>query len=223
MEPGGSLQHSQKPTICPYPEPFQSSSSNFLKLRLNIILPFTPTHSKWSLSLRFPHHNPICHMPHSWSNSSWFHHKSCRSSLCCPPLPCYLVPIKLNEVDSSWNVMAHGDAREGKWRRNWRMEWVASTLHTTSENGASSITTADAHTSAASSRLNWRPRRFKWNSPFRRKKKSGFCACAITFQTQSTTLPVWNINQCVNGNLAFLRLMAITKKQVQSTTVLLKM
>ena len=53
--------------------------------------------------------------------------------------------------------MAHGDAREGKWRGNWRMEWVASTLHTTSEHGVSSITTADAHTSAASSRLNWCP------------------------------------------------------------------
>ena len=26
------------------------------------------------------------------------------------------------------NVVAHGDAREGKWRGNWRMEWVASTL-----------------------------------------------------------------------------------------------
>jgi len=82
--------------------------------------------------------------------------------------------------------MAHGDAREGKWKANWRMEWVASTLHTTSERGASSITTADSHTSAASSRLNWRPRRFKWTRPFRRKTKSGFCPCAITFQTQST-------------------------------------
>ena len=37
------------------------------------------------------------------------------------------------------------------------MQWVASTLHTTSERGVSSITTADAHTSAASSRLNLRP------------------------------------------------------------------
>jgi len=78
--------------------------------------------------------------------------------------------------------MEHGDAREGKWKVNWRMEWVASTLHTTSEHGVSSITTADAHTSAASSRLNWRPRRFKWTRTFRRKTKSGFCACAITFQ-----------------------------------------
>jgi len=60
-----------------------------------------------------------------------------------------------NCVESSWNVVAHGDAREGKWRGNWRMKWVASTLHSTSEHGVSSITTADAHTSAASSRLNW--------------------------------------------------------------------
>jgi len=37
---------------------------------------------------------------------------------------------------------------------NRRMEWVASALHTTSEHGVSSITTADAHTATASSRLN---------------------------------------------------------------------
>ena len=89
-------------------------------------------------------------------------------------------------VESSWNVIAHSDAQEGKWRGNWWMEWMASTLHTTWEHGVSSITTTDAHTSAASSRLNWRPRLFKWARPFRRKTKSGFCACAITFQTQST-------------------------------------
>jgi len=28
--------------------------------------------------------------------------------------------------------MAHGDAREGKWRGNWQMEWVAGPLHTAS-------------------------------------------------------------------------------------------
>ena len=88
-------------------------------------------------------------------------------------------------LGSSWNVMAHGDARERKWRGNWRIEWVASTLHTTSEHGVSSITTADAHTSAASSLLNWRPRRFKGTRPFRRKTKSGLCACAIMFQMAS--------------------------------------
>ena len=67
------------------------------------------------------------------------------------------------------------------------MQWVASTLHTTSEHGVSSITTADAHTSAASSRLNWRPLAdLNGFVLFARKTKSSFCACAITFQTQST-------------------------------------
>ena len=84
--------------------------------------------------------------------------------------------------------MAHGDAREGKWKGNKRMEWVAGTLHTTSEHGVSSITTADAHTSAASSRLNWRPHAdLNGLVRFAGKTKSGFCACAITFQTQSNT------------------------------------
>jgi len=59
--------------------------------------------------------------------------------------------------------------------------------HITSKCGVSCITNADEHTPAASSRLNWRPCRFKWTRPFRRETKSGFCACAITFQTHYTT------------------------------------
>ena len=106
-------------------------------------------------------------------------------------------------VESSCNVMAHGDAREGTWRGNWRMGWVASFLHTASEHSVSSITTADVHTLAGSSRLNWRPRRFKWTRPFRRKTKSGFCACAITFQTQSMTdheMNSWSLVGSVLGS-----------------------
>jgi len=91
-------------------------------------------------------------------------------------------------VDSSRNVMAHGDVPEGKWRGNWRMEWVASTLHTTSEHGVSSITTVDVHNLAASSRPNGRPPPTDLNGlvRFSRKTKSDFCACAITFQPAST-------------------------------------
>jgi len=37
------------------------------------------------------------------------------------------------------------------------MEWVTSTLHTISEHDVSGISAADAHTSATSIRLNWRP------------------------------------------------------------------
>jgi hypothetical protein len=84
-----------------------------------------------------------------------------------------------------WRPVTHGRGSEGG---NWRMEWVASTLHTTSEHGVSSITTAYVHISAASSQLNWRPRRFKWTRPFRRKTKSGFYACAVTFQLASGSL-----------------------------------
>ena len=36
------------------------------------------------------------------------------------------VPPK-HVVECFWNLMAQGDAREGKWRGNWRIEWVAST------------------------------------------------------------------------------------------------
>jgi hypothetical protein len=87
-----------------------------------------------------------------------------------------------------WHMVMDG---QGEWRGHWQMEWVASTLHTTLEYGVSSITTADAHTSAASSRLSWRPRRFKWAHLFRQKTKYGFCACAITFQKRSTRNSEW--------------------------------
>jgi len=64
------------------------------------------------------------------------------------------------------------------------------------EHGLSSITTADAHTSAASSRLNGHPRRYKWTRPFRWKTKSGFCASAITFRFHSNT----EARSCCFGN-----------------------
>jgi len=120
-----------------------------------------------------------------------------------PPPP----PKEIFLVDCSWNMMAHGDAREGKWTGNRRMEWVSSTLHTNSEHGVSSITTADALTSAASSRLNWRLRRFEWTRPFRWKTKSGFCACAITFQLACNLVQLkcdctrWRTGGEAKGNL----------------------
>jgi len=89
--------------------------------------------------------------------------------------------------------MAHGDSLEGKWRINWRMEWVASTLHTTSEHGVSSITTAvAAHLGLQA--VDWTdaprpppPADLNGIVPYARKTKFGFCGFAIIFQLASTT------------------------------------
>ena len=83
------------------------------------------------------------------------------------------------EVELVRNLTAHGDAREGKLANGVGSQYS----HATSERDISSVTKADVHTSAASSRLNWRPHRFECTRPFRGKTKSGFCACAITFRT----------------------------------------
>jgi len=129
--------------------------------------------------------------------------------------------IGVRFVEPSWNVTAHGDGREGKWRGNWRVEWVASTLHTTSERDVSSINTADAYTSAASSRLNWPPRRLKWTRPFLRKTKSSFCACAVTFQlvsTRSAEIKVCLVDRSKHSNVSVFCLSSKFCMDVRSVT-----
>jgi len=85
MEPGSSLPHSQLSAICSYPEPDQSSPnpppSHLPQIHLNIVLPSTPGSSKCTLSLRFPHKNPVytSPLPHARymsrpSHSSRFDH-----------------------------------------------------------------------------------------------------------------------------------------------------
>jgi len=71
--------------------------------------------------------------------------------------------------------MAHGDAREGKWRGKLaNAVGSQDSSHYIGTWCVSSITTADAHTSAASSRLNWRPCRFKWTRPVSTKDEIWF-------------------------------------------------
>jgi len=55
------------------------------------------------------------------------------------------------------------------------MEWVAITLHTTSEHGVSSITTSDgAHLACQQSTELTPTGRFKWTRPFRTKDEIWF-------------------------------------------------
>ena len=61
--------------------PIHARTSHFLKIHLNFILLSMSRSSKWSLSLLFPHHNPVyaSPLPHKRymprpSNSSVFHH-----------------------------------------------------------------------------------------------------------------------------------------------------
>ena len=78
------------------------------------------------------------------------------------------------------------------------MEWVASTLHTTSERGVSSITTADEHTSAASSRLNWRPQPIKMDSSVSPKGEVWFLLMCLHISNSlppATTAPSL-LHQC---------------------------
>ena len=77
--------HIQKcPPPVPIPnhvDPVRALTSHFLKIHLNVIFPSTPGSSKWPLSRRFPHHNPVytstlphtCYMPCP-PNSSRFDH-----------------------------------------------------------------------------------------------------------------------------------------------------
>ena len=83
-EPEGSLPHSQATppvSILGQPNSVHMPTSHLLEIHPNIIPPSTPRSPHWSLSLRFPHQDPIHppllthtrHMP-SPSHSSRFYH-----------------------------------------------------------------------------------------------------------------------------------------------------
>jgi len=131
---------------------------------------------------------------------------------CCLEFFSWNININFSYINTSrkslyWYIRAFGEvgilkanggcrARSEPGGTRWRIEGevkgkLANGLgsqysHATSERRLFGITQADAHTSVASSRLNWRPHRFKWTGPFRGKTKSDFCACAITFRTSYT-------------------------------------
>ena len=91
-------------------DPFRTPTLYFLKMHLNIILPFMPGSLKWSPSFRFPHQKPVSAspLPHTRymtypSHSSPFHHPNNiwwgvqtikLLVMQIRPLPCYPVPLR---------------------------------------------------------------------------------------------------------------------------------
>ena len=91
-----------------------------------------------------------------------------------------------------WDTVTHWRGSEGE-TGEWGEQLVPFTLPQNMVYPALLPTIkADAHTLAASRRMNWSPRRFKWTRPFHQKTKSGFCECAVTFQL-STINSVQNL------------------------------
>jgi len=129
MEPEGSLPYSQVPATCPYPEPARSSpypTSHFLMIHLNIILPSAPGSPQRSLSLRFPHQNPVHTSPLSHtrymtrpSHSSWFYH----SHNIGWAVDIYFIIIILvgRVAQSVWRMSYElgGPEIESRWRRDF--------------------------------------------------------------------------------------------------------
>ena len=116
MEPEVSIPHSQVPATCPIVSQLDSihaSTSLFLKIHLNIILPSRSASSKRSLPFRFPHQNPVYTSPlprtyyipcpsHSSrldhpNNIRWTVHNNKLLIVLFFPLPCYLVSLRLKD------------------------------------------------------------------------------------------------------------------------------
>ena len=109
-------------------DPVHALTSHFLKIHLNIILPSTPGSPKWSLSLRFPHQNPVYasplshtrYMPRSSQPLHWLEQNTCLRNICgCIMgkfgmqfwhLYCYCNTCRLSRT--------HGDNAQEGWRTN---------------------------------------------------------------------------------------------------------
>ena len=104
------------------------------------------------------------------------------------------IPVCFRAVEAIWNVMAHVDVRcgelKGELANGVGNQYPSHYLGTCC---IQHYYRWCAHLGCQQSTELTPTDRFKWTRPFRRKTKYGFCACAITFQTESTLNGTHNV------------------------------
>ena len=115
--------HKRPPSvsILGQPNPVHIPTSHLLEIHPNIINPSTPRSPQWSLSLRFPHQDPIHPLSSPIRATCSAHlilldfitrtilgeeYKSFSSSLCNSSIPCYLVPPR-SKYSPQHHVLKH--------------------------------------------------------------------------------------------------------------------
>src|SRR5215475_4747416 len=117
MEPESPYRNHKCPPPIPilsqlYPVP--TTTSNFLKIHLNIILPSTSLSPQWPLSLRLPHQHPVHnsilphtrHMPCSSHSSRFYHpHNIGQGVQIIQLLVMQLSPLQCEAIKLSFKIM----------------------------------------------------------------------------------------------------------------------
>ena len=132
-------------SILGQPNPVHIPTSHLLEIHLNIIHPSTPMSPQWSLSLRFPHHDPIYphllthtrHMPSPSHEDKLINYKS--KATFSSKIRKSIIPSSMKESHVRWMyslfwgifiVFCSGTVySENVWHANTLLNWMRQCKH----------------------------------------------------------------------------------------------